>query len=147
MFNSLWKQLNALVFEESRTCVQLTLKAIDFAVALIQHSVQDPRDVVEAAGGEVVIVGLVPHGGTGEHDVVPFLRLLPVRAIWGTRRTTVMLRGKFNWPLRQTDTGAQRKEDPQCTEKTTFTSSTHSEGQPPPPCPPHSPNSKINISM
>ena len=121
------------MFKESRTCVQLTLKAIDFAIALVQHSVQDPRDVVKAAGGEVVVVGLVPHGGTGEHDVVPFLCLLPVRAIRGTCGTTVMLRGKFNWPLRQTDTGAQRKEDPQCIEKTTFTSSTHSEGQPPPP--------------
>ena len=100
------------MFKECRTCVQLTLKAIDFAVALVQHSVQDPRDVVEAAGGEVVVVGLVPHGGAGEHDVVPFLRLLPVRAIRGARGTTVMLRGKFNRPLRQTDTGAQRKEDP-----------------------------------
>ena len=98
---------------EPTTRVQLTLKAVDLAVALVQHSVQDPRDVVEAAGGEVVVVGLVPPGGAGEHDVVPFLRLLPVRAVRGARGTAVMLREKFNWTLSQTDTGAWRKEDPE----------------------------------
>ena len=100
MLNSLWQQLTALEFKENSVKdahkaasleVQLTLKAVDFAVAFVEHSIQDACDVVKAAGGEVVIVGLVSHGGTGKHDVVPFLSLLPVRAVRSACWTTIML--------------------------------------------------------
>ena len=71
--------------------ILLTLEAVDFAVALVEDSVQDAGDVVQAASGEVIVVCLVSHGGTSEHNVVALLCFLPLRAVWSARRPAVML--------------------------------------------------------